>query len=160
MKVFIRIVAAALLVTFSSATYANKTYTPVPSFVFNAKTVFIENKTGDATLQHAVYLEFARWGRLEVVEGREKADVIISISGPNHVREVPASETSSGYPLSLTAPEGDPVPVGMTRISILDPKTGKSVWFSQRKMDLSQSHTGFLDGLRDAMEQQESHKRK
>ena len=130
----------------------------MPSFVFSRKTVFIENKTGDATLQHAIYLEFARWGRLDVVESREKSDVIICISGPNHAREVPASETFNGYPVSFTVPEGDPVPVGMTRISILDAKTRKSLWFSQRKTDLSRSHTGFLDGLRDAMEQEESRK--
>jgi hypothetical protein len=132
----------------------------VPSFVFSAKTLFIENKTGDATLQHAVYLELARWGRLDVVGSREEADVVISISGPSHVREVSASETSGGYPALSTVPEDDPVPVGMTRISILEPKMGKSLWFSQRKTDLSRSHTGFLDVLRDAMEQQESRKRK
>ncbi len=160
MKTLLRVAAAALLLASSSALYANKTYTPLPSFVFNAKTVFIENKTGDATLQHTVYLDFARWGRLDVVETRAQAEVIICISGPSNVREVPASEASDGYPVSFTAPEGDPVPVGMTRISILDPKTEKSLWFSQRKTDLSRSHTGFLDGLRDAMEQQESRKRK
>ena len=160
MKILLCVVAAAFLLAFPSALYANKTYTPVPSFVFSAKTVFIENKAGDATFQHAVYLEFARWGRMNVVDSREKADVIISISGPNGVREVPASETSGGYPVSPATPEGNPVPAGMTRISILDPKTGKSLWFSQKKTDLSRSHTGFLDGLRDAMEQQESRKRK
>ena len=72
MNVFVRVVAQALFLISSSALYANKTYTPVPSFVFSRKTVFIENKTGDATLQHAIYLEFARWGRLDVVESREK----------------------------------------------------------------------------------------
>jgi len=107
-----------------------------------------------------VYLEFARWGRYEVAESRGKADIIVSISGPNSVRAIQARETSGGYPVAAARPAGSNVPVGMTRISILDPKSGKSLWFSQKKTDLRKSRTGFLDSLRDAMEQEESHKRK
>ena|SRR3989442_732120 len=154
------LVASVILLTDVSALCANKTYTPLPSVVFSGKTVFIENETGDATLQHAVYLELARWGRFEVAESREKADMVIAISGPNTVRAVVTGDSSGGYPPQSRAPEGDPVPSGFTRISIVDPKTGKALWFSQRKTDLSKSRTGFLDGLRDAMEQQESRRRK
>ena len=155
----LRLVASIVLLANSSALCA-KTYTPLPQIVFTGKTVFIENETGDATLQHAVYLELARWDRFDIAASRDKADIVIAISGPNTVRAVATSGSSGGYPSQSARPEGDPVPSGLTRISIVDPKTGKPLWFSQRKTDLSKSRTGFLDGLRDAMEQQESHKRK
>jgi hypothetical protein len=159
-NLLLRLAAAGFLLTTPVTVFANKTYSPLPSIVFTGKTVFIENETGDASLQHLVYLELARWGRYEVAPSREKAEIVISISGPNTVRAVPTSETSGGYPPRPASDVSDPVPAGMTRISIVDPKTGKSLWFSQRKTDISRSHTSFLDGLRDAMDQQESRKGK
>jgi hypothetical protein len=86
MKTAIRIGVATVLLASAATLYGNKTYTPLPRIVFNGKAVFIENQTGDATLQHAVYLEFARSGRFEVAASRDQADVVISISGPNTVR--------------------------------------------------------------------------
>jgi hypothetical protein len=163
MKTFLSLAVAAVILTNSPVLEANKTYTPLPSIVLRGKTVFIENGTSDATLQHLVYMEIARWGRFRMAESRDKADVILAISGASSVRLVEASEVSPGnlaemYADTSTEPS---VPVGFTRISVVDPKTGKALWFSQRKTDLSRSRTGFLDGLRDAMEQQESsHKQK
>jgi hypothetical protein len=160
MRMLLSLVVTVVLLAGSGTVCASKTYTPLPAIVFAGKTVFIENETGDATLQHAVYLELARWGRFDVVASRDKADIVLAVSGPNAVGTVVTSDSSGGYPPQSRAPEGDPVPSGFTRISILDPKSGKPLWFSQRKTDLSKSRTSFLDGLRDAMEQQESRKRK
>jgi hypothetical protein len=163
MKRFLACVLAAASLAVSPILYANKTYSPLPAIVLTAKTVFIENSTGDATFQHLVYMEIVRWGRFQVAESRDKADMVIAISGAGSVRAVPASESSSGYPpQAISSASNEPaVPVGLTRISIRDPKSGKSLWFSQRKTDLSKSRTGFLDSLRDAMDQQESgHKQK
>jgi hypothetical protein len=161
MKTFLSLGITAVLLAASPALKANKSYAPLPAMVFSGKTVFIENSTGDATLQHSVYMELARWGRFRLAESRENADIVLAISGPSSVRVVPASESSSGYPppARSDAPAEPSVPAGFTRISIVDPKTGKSLWFSQNKTDLSKSRTAFLDGLRDAMEQQESGRR-
>jgi hypothetical protein len=160
MKTLLPLATAATLLLSPSDLLANKKSPPLPAIVFTGKTIFIENETGDATRQHAVYLELVRWGRFDVVASRDKADMVITISGPNTVRAVVTSDSSGGYPPPSAAPEGESVPAGFTRISIVDPKTNKAIWFSQRKTDLSKSRTGLLDGLRDAMEQQESRKRK
>ena len=141
MKTFLSLAVAAIILANSPVLEANKTYTPLPSIVLKGKMVFIEKGT----------------------ESRDKADVILAISGASSVRLVEASEISPGnlatmYADTSTEPS---VPVGFTRISVVDPKTGKALWFSQKKTDLSRSRTGFLDGLRDAMDQQESsHKQK
>jgi hypothetical protein len=163
MKTFRALGIAAALLASSPVLKANKTYAPLPAMVFTGKTVFIENSTGDATLQHSVYMELARWGRFRLADGRDNADLVLAISGPSSVRTVPASESTSGYPPQTRndRPAESAVPAGFTRISVVDPKTGKSLWFSQTKSDLSKSRTSFLDGLRDAMDQQESgHKHK
>jgi hypothetical protein len=163
MKTFRALGIAAALLASSPVLKANKTYAPLPAMVFTGKTVFIENSTGDATLQHSVYMELARWGRFRLAESRDNADLVLAISGPSSVHTVPTSEPISGYPPQARhdAPAESAVPAGFTRISVVDPKTGKSLWFSQTKSDLSKSRTSFLDGLRDAMDQQESgHKHK
>jgi len=163
MKIFLSLAVVAVILESAPVLEANKTYTPLPSIVLKGQTVFIENGTGDATLQHLVYMEIARWGRFRMAESRDKADVILAISGASSVRLVEASESSPGYLARMYADtSAEPaVPAGFTRISVVDPKTGKALWFSQKKTDTSKSRTGFLDGLRDAMEQQEaSHKQK
>jgi hypothetical protein len=163
MKTFRALGIAAALLASSTVLKANKTYAPLPAIVFAGKTVFIENSTGDATLQHSVCMELTRWGRFRLAENRNNADLVLAISGPSSVRTVPASESTSGYPPQARndTPAEPAVPAGFTRISIVDPKTGKSLWFSQAKSDLSKSRTSFLDGLRDAIDQQESaHKHK
>src|SRR5215470_15413223 len=117
MRILAALFITVILFASPSFLFADKTYSQLPSFVMNGKTVFIENATGDATLQHAVYLEVARWGRLDVVASREKADIVIAISGPNMVRTMATSESSGGYPASSAAAEsGDTVPAGYTRI--------------------------------------------
>jgi hypothetical protein len=157
MKTFLSLGVAAVLLAASPNLEANKTYSPLPAIVFTGKTVFIENSTGDATLQHSVYMELARWGRFVLAESRDKADIVLAISGPSSVRVVSASESASGYPQARSdAPVEPVIPAGFTRISVVDPKSGKTLWFSQNKTDLSKSRTAFLDGLRDAMERQES----
>jgi hypothetical protein len=42
------------------------------------------------------------------------------------------------------------VPAGSTRISLIDPKTGNSLWSDIRKTDSAKTATHMLDGLRDA----------
>jgi len=74
-------------------------------------------------------------GPLRMAESRDKADVILTISGASSVRLVEASEISPGnlatmYADTSTEPS---VPVGFTRISVVDPKTGKALWSRRRK---------------------------
>jgi len=45
------------------------------------------------------------------------------------------------------------VPPGSTRISVIDPKTGNSLWSDIRKTDNAKAATHMLDGLREAFDQ-------
>jgi hypothetical protein len=47
------------------------------------------------------------------------------------------------------------VPPGSTRVSLIDPKSGSSLWSDVRKTDSPNAATHMLDGLREAIEQKE-----
>src|SRR5437016_1722536 len=47
------------------------------------------------------------------------------------------------------------VPPGSTRISVIDPKTGNSLWSDIRKTDNAKAATHVLDGLREAFDQKQ-----
>ena len=49
---------------------ANEKRGAVPSKVLSAKTIYVDNQTTDAELQHDAYLALGKWGRYEIVDVR------------------------------------------------------------------------------------------
>ena len=47
----------------------------LPDAIIHAHTVFVENETGFNELQYALVLELSKWGRFELSDSREKADL-------------------------------------------------------------------------------------
>ena len=162
MKSFVRVFAAVtLFVLFITTTIqANDKHdkrASLPASVVSVRTVYVDNQTTTAELQNTAYTELSKWGRLQIVDTPQKADIVLRLSNGNYVRFVPGGEK---------APAADPqagkqnfpgadeaVPPGSTRISVIDPKTGISLWSDIRKTDSAKAATHMLDGLRDAFVQ-------
>ncbi len=159
MKVFTRVFAAVTLLFFFGAirTQANEKRASLPTSVVSAKTLYVDNQTTSAELLNTAYTELSKWGRLQVVDTPQKADIVLRLSNGNYVRFVPGGEN---------APAADPkagknnfigadaaVPPGSTRISLIDPKSNNSLWSDIRKTDNAKAATHMLDGLRDAFDQ-------
>ena len=151
-------IAALVLVLHSSvAMQANEKRAGLPSRVLDAHTVFVDNQTTTAELQNTAYTELSKWGRLQIVETAQKADIVLRLSNGNAVRFVPGGENAA----APGAKEGknnfvgadDAVPPGSTRISVIDPKTGNSLWSDIRKTNNPKTATHMLDGLREAFDQ-------
>jgi hypothetical protein len=129
----------------------------VPQVVLSAKTIYVENQTTDGQLQTAVYVELTKWGRYQIVENREKADLILSLSNGNIVRFV-SGDAAAAPTAQIKAPPTAPpvadetVPPGFTRVSLLDPKTGSPLWSGQRKTSGPPASWHLLDGLREAID--------
>ena len=94
----------------------------LPELVARAHTVYIENDTGFTELEYTTVLELSKWGRFELAESREKADLILRLDNGSRVRLVPAGE---GVPTGNSALAENPVPSGYTRIALLEPKSGQ-----------------------------------
>ncbi len=94
-----------------------------------------------------------------MVDSPQKADIVLRVSSGNYVKFVPggenppASKPKAGNQDFAGADEA--VPPGSTRISVIDPKTGNSLWSDIRKTDNPKAATHMLDGLREAFDQKQ-----
>jgi len=151
-----RVLAVLLLSLVSSGAWAGPR--PLPDVVFHARTVFLENETGFHELDYTMVLELSKWGRFELAESREKADLILRLDNGNHVRAVPEGQFPSGK--GINAFSDDPVPPGHTRIALLDPKTGAVLWSDVHRTEGGKVKSGhLLDGLREAFDSYDKSRR-
>jgi hypothetical protein len=129
----------------------------LPQAVVGAHTIFLQNDTGFFELQYAAILELNKWGRFEISGEREKADLIMVLSSGTHVRAIPDGQ----YPrtVGLNAFTEESVPQGHTRIALVDPKSGTTLWSDLHKTEGGKVKNGhLLDGLREAFDSYEKGK--
>ncbi len=152
------IVFAALLLALDT-THAKDKHSAVPSKVLSARTIFVDNETNDAELQHDAYMGLTKWGRYEIVDAPQKADIILRISGSNSVKFVPSGDAASAYnakPASASFTDREELaPSGCSKITLIEPKSGTPLWSDIRKTGNAQEKSKLLDGLHDAVDQQE-----
>ncbi len=129
----------------------------LPEAVTSAHTVFLVNDTGFPEMQYTLVMELTKWGHFELAESREKADLVLSLSSGTHVRALPDGEYPRPTGLGALA-EGE-IPKGHTRVALLDPKTGATLWSDLRKTEGGKVKSGhLLDGLREAFDNYEKAK--
>jgi len=140
---------------------ANERKAPVPTKVLAAKTIYVDNQTNDAELQHDAYMGLSKWGRFEIVDSPQKADLLLRLSGSSVVKFVPGGEVTSTYtskPVSENSAAGEELaPPGCTRLTLMEAKSGSTLWSDVRKTSNSQEKSKLLEGLHDAVDQQEKH---
>jgi len=161
MRLFARVlITIAFFTVFGAAPVrSNEKRGSLPSKVLSAATVFVENQTTSSELLNTAYTELSKWGRLQVVDTAQKADIVLRLSNGNYVKFVPSGENTP-VANAKTAKQNfvgadEAVPPGSTRISVIDPKTGSSVWSDIRKTDNPKVAAHMLDGLRDAFDQKQ-----
>lgn len=123
---------------------------PLPDAVVRAHTVFLENDTGFNELEYSTIFELTKWGRFDLVDTREKADLVMRLESSSHVRVVPDGQfpSNGGDSAADTA-----IPPRHTRISLIDPKTNAVLWSDTHKTDGGKVKNGhLLDGLREAFD--------
>ena len=129
----------------------------LPEAVTSAHTVFLVNETGFPEIQYTAVLELNKWGHFEIAESREKADLVLSLSSGTHVRALPDGQYPR--PTGLNAFAEEAVPKGHTRVALLDPKTGATLWSDLRRTEGGKVKNGhLLDGLREAFDSYEKSK--
>jgi hypothetical protein len=138
---------------------ANEKRPSLPTSVLSARTVYVDNQTTSSELQNTAYTELSKWGRLQIVDAPQKAEIVLRLSNGNYVKLVPAGEKvpahdpQAGQQNWMGADEA--VPPGSTRISVIDPKSGNSLWSDIRRTDNPKAATHMLDGLRMAVDQKQ-----
>ncbi len=143
---------------------ANEKRGAVPPKVLSAKTIYIDNQTTDAELQHDAYMGLSKWGRYEIVDSPQKADLVLRLSGSSIVKFVPEGDPAATYnpkPVTENPAAGEELaPPGCTRLTLTEAKSGTALWSDVRKTSNAQEKSKLLDGLHDAVDQQEKHRGK
>ena len=139
--------------------HGNEKRPSLPASVLSARTIYVDNQTTSAELQNTAYTELSKWGRFQIVDAPQKADIVLRLSNGNYVKFVPANGNSSPSDLKPAKQNwmgaDEAVPPGSTRISVIDAKSGNSLWSDIRKTENPKAATHMLDGLREAIDQKE-----
>lgn len=138
--------ATALAVSVSAK---EKDHLPLPPQVIAAKSVYIDNQSGEAKIGDRAYEEIKKWGRFQVVTDRKEADLILLFTAREHTGGYVTSGggqtgtvdsngniNTSGNPTYTT-----PVTVSYTYLTVVDPKSGDSLWSDSKRW--GNLYTGF-----------------
>jgi hypothetical protein len=159
MKKMTSVFFLALMLLSVERSQANEKRGAVPSKVLSAKTIYVDNQTTDAELQHDAYMALGKWGRYEIVDSPQKADVVLRLSGSSVVKFAPGGDPSAAHnpkPISEKSGAGEELaPPGCTRLALIEPKSGTTLWSDVRKTSNAQEKSKLLVGLHEAVDQQE-----
>lgn len=169
MKDFPRIVLVYILIAVSAiAAHAKDKHLPLPPQISTAKTVYIDNQSGVAKLGDRCYTQVEKWGRFKVVSDPKDADLVFLLSANEYTRgyvtsgggststvntsgnveattignQTAGTVNTSGTVTTTTQPTySQPVTVGYTYLTVIDPKTGNSLWSDSKRW--GNLYTGF-----------------
>jgi hypothetical protein len=146
-----------MLVFWLAALKAEANSAGLPQALVKAHSVYIVNETGFSDLEFATILEIEKWGRFELAESHDKADLILRLDNSSHVRPVPEGQVPSTADFAA----GDNgVPVGYTRVALLEPGSNQLLWSGLHKTEGGKVKSGhLLDELRDAFRDYDKGKR-
>jgi len=126
----------ASLVLFLAVPALAQKYAPLPKQITEAKTVYLVNQTIEPKVADKAYKELRSWGRLEVVDDMEKADLVFRFRHPS-------SDAFAIIPLGGGVVGGS-IGSGAVTLDIFDPKTSKEfpVWSITRSATFLVSNSG------------------
>src|SRR5260370_34309349 len=79
-----RVLGLVLCLFIASNTFGKEKYAPLPSKLMQAKSVYIENKTGEAERGHVFFKELTKWKRFSIVSEKSKEDLVFVLGMKTH----------------------------------------------------------------------------
>ena len=143
---------------------AKETHAPLPSAVLTAKTIYVDNQSGVAVMGDRAYDELRKWGRFEIVDNPQKADMVLLLSVTSYDAGYVLNGTgqtvgaNDGSTNSQVYSEGEArhVEIPDAHVTLIDPKTGTRLWSDVRRAGVYKSATRELvKELRDRISEQE-----
>ena len=112
---------------------------PLPEQLFQAKTAYIDNRSGEADILDKGYTALKEWGRYDVIQDKAKADIVFVFTV--------STETRGSYTAGNVTDNGDvqatttSTRVGYTTMTVLDPSNGQILFSDTRRWHLFGSAT-------------------
>lgn len=103
-----------VLLMLSMVSAAKTSHAPLPQKLISAKSVFIDNRSGFQRMMDEAYSELHGWNRFEIVDSRDKADIVIVLD-------------------AVDRPTGKSSQECHSTASVLDPATDAVLWSNTRQ---------------------------
>lgn len=115
--VFAALISVTLLAALTTPTSAtNKKILAISPKIVSAKTIYFENQTGNSAVGDKALAELRKWGRFQIVNNAESADLAIILSAVRYS----SGMILFGKPLDH---DTDSAPPEFAYLTILDPST-------------------------------------
>ena len=158
----------AAIASLPTTSNAKDKHQPLPPQIMKATTVYIDNQSGIAKLGDRCYTEIEKWGRFKVVQDPKTADLVFLLSAKQYTSgyvtsgggststvntsgninattigdQTTGTVNTSGTVNTTTQPTyTSAVTVGYTYLTVIDPKTGDSLWSDMKRW--GNLYTGF-----------------
>jgi hypothetical protein len=80
---------ALALILIVSPIHAKDNHAPLPAGVMAAKTVYIDNQTGEAAITDRAYDALTKWGRFKILKDAKDADLVLQFTANTKGRPTP-----------------------------------------------------------------------
>jgi hypothetical protein len=134
-------VVAALAALVISPIYAQDQHPPFPASLMAAKTVYIDNQTGDAKITDRANDSITKWGRFQISKDAKDADLILRFTADTKGRPTPPNKDI----------DMSPTPV---HFSVLDQEK-RELWFASKNKPFHSQTQLDLDEFKMQIEDQE-----
>lgn len=159
----------ALLVVLASATLAfgakkeKVQHAPLPAKVLAARTVFIQNDSNQPGIADKAYTQLKQWGRYQVVDSRDRADLVLLFTlAYSHTQHSDSDYVSlynsrtGGYTSGVVPSGTVTITWTYTQMRLVDPSTSEVMWADERAWLRKHSATDeLMESLRQRVEEQE-----
>jgi hypothetical protein len=137
-------------------------HAPLPAKVLSAKTIYIQNDSGHADMADKAYTQLRAWGKYQIVDAKEKADLILVLSIASAQAEGVTSSHASFYNYKTGAWTQGTVSTPnvetwyYSRIRLVDAASGDTAWADERAGEKKKSATiELIKALQQRMDEQE-----
>jgi hypothetical protein len=157
---------AAILLALASLASAKKQqaqqHAPLPAKVLESKTIYLQNDSGWAEMADRAYAQLKAWGKYQVVDVKEKADLILVLAvtteqteGTRH-KWVNLHNSETGAWTNGTVPVASTQTLKFTEMRLIDAATGDTAWADRQAWSTKRSSTEVLIlSFRQRVEEQE-----
>jgi hypothetical protein len=155
----------AILLALASLASAKKQqppqHAPLPAKVLESKTIYIQNESGMAEMADKAYTQLKAWGKYQVVDVKEKADLILVLAvtteqteGTRH-KWVNLHNSQTGAWTNGTVPVATTETFKFSELKLIDPATGDVAWADRQAWGRRPSTEVLIQSLRQRVEEQE-----
>lgn len=145
-------VLAVVATLVPSAPAKKKERPPLPSKIMEATSVYVDCACpqGLAVARATALQQLQNWGRFQISDQRWQSDLIVLFSGNAY----------TGDYITRDGPDERPVVVDFTIMSVIDPKTGQSLWSDSRRWGSLRVRSATKDLIEELRQQMEGQARR